>query len=93
MEIKGARLELLFIAMVESSRQASYRSLFRHELDAEAVSDIRLALSQSQPLGNARFMETIEQMTGQRREVKPRGRPKGKGREGEVLNTQEQIEW
>jgi hypothetical protein len=31
------------------------RALFRHPLDAEAIGDIRLARSQSQPLDNARF--------------------------------------
>jgi len=81
------------IAADVSCRHASYRSLFRHELDAEAISDIRLALSQNQPLGNARFIDTIAQMTGQYREAKPRGRPKKKGAVGMTLNTQEQIEW
>jgi len=38
--------------------------------------DIRLALNQTQPLGNNRFFDAIEQATGQRREPKPRGRPR-----------------
>ena len=37
----------------------------------EAVADIRLALNQTQPLGNSRFLDVIEQATGQRREPKP----------------------
>jgi putative transposase len=57
-------------------RQSAYRALFRPQLDDEAISDIRLALNQSQPLGNERFYQQIEQMTGQRRESKPRGRPR-----------------
>lgn len=57
-------------------RQSAYRALFRAHLDAEAISNIRLALNQSQPLGNERFYQHIEQMTGQRRESKPRGRPR-----------------
>ena len=57
-------------------RQSAYRALFRAQLDDEAISDIRLALNQSQPLGNERFYQHIEQMTGQRRESKPRGRPR-----------------
>jgi putative transposase len=40
------------------------------------VDDIRLALNQSQPLGNARFYAKIEQMTEQGREARPRGRPR-----------------
>jgi putative transposase len=59
-----------------ADRLAAYRALFRPELDAEAIADIRLALNQGQPLGNSRFLARIEQATGQRREVKPRGRPR-----------------
>ena len=64
------------IAINEQERQAAYRVLFKHELDGNAIADIRLALAQGQPLGNGRFLETIERMTGQRRETKPRGRPR-----------------
>lgn len=58
------------------SRQAAYRELFRSELDREAISHIRLALNQSQPLGDSRFLDRIEQMVGIRREARPRGRPR-----------------
>jgi putative transposase len=57
-------------------RLLAYRALFRPQLDAEAIGDIRLALDQGQPLGSARFLAQIEQATGQRREAKPRGRPR-----------------
>jgi len=57
-------------------RQTAYRALFRAELDGEAISDIRLALNQNQPLGNARFIGRIAKLTGERREAKPRGRPR-----------------
>jgi putative transposase len=60
----------------DRERQSAYRALFRAQLDGEAINDIRLALSQNQPLGNQRFAEKIEQITGIRREAKPRGRPK-----------------
>jgi putative transposase len=60
----------------EAAKLIAYRALFRHELDDEAIADIRLALNQGQPFGNGRFLDTIERMTGQRREVKPRGRPR-----------------
>jgi putative transposase len=80
------------MATDEEGRRTSYRALFRHQLDAEAIADIRLALNQSQPLGNARFMDTIEQMTGQRREVKPRGRPRAQKPESGGLEGQTQIE-
>ena len=35
-----------------------------------------MALDQGQPLGDSRFIDRIEQATGQRREPKPRGRPR-----------------
>lgn len=60
----------------EAARQVAYRALFRSELDKDALEDIRLALNQGQPLGKGRFLETIEKMTGQRRGVRPRGRPR-----------------
>ena len=59
-----------------SERRLAYRALFRSALDIEVIADIRQAANQNQPLGNARFYETIYRMTGMRREPKPRGRPK-----------------
>lgn len=44
----------------DESRQAVYRSLFCSELAHEALADIRLALSQGQPLGKGRFLDQIE---------------------------------
>lgn len=69
-------------------RQAAYRALFRPELDNEAICDIRRALDQSQPLGDARFLDSIERATGQRREVRPRGRPRKKDLESSRLQEQ-----
>ena len=60
----------------DGTRQTAYRDLFRAELDQEAISDIRLALNQNQPLGNSRFYAKIEAMTGRQRELRPRGRPR-----------------
>lgn len=58
------------------ARQSAYRALFRSELDGEALSDIRLALNQGQPLGKGRFLDQVEAMIGRRCEVRPRGRPR-----------------
>lgn len=60
----------------DEARRAAYRDLFRAQLDTKAIDDIRLALNQNQPLGNSRFHAEIEAMTGQRRQAKPRGRPR-----------------
>jgi putative transposase len=67
----------------DNERQAAYRALFRAQLDRAAIDDIRRAVNQSQPLGNERFHARIEQMTGIRREAKPRGRPRVRFRETE----------
>ena len=75
----------------EASRLAAYRALFDQVLPEKTVADIRLALSQTQPLGNSRFLDAIEQATGQRREPKPRGRPRkpaGGGIAGDQLPLQ-----
>lgn len=59
-------------------RLVSYRALFRSELHDEAISDIQLALAQSQPLGDDRFAERICAKLGVRRAQAKRGRPPGK---------------
>ena len=64
------------LGSTESLRLAAYRALFRPELDGDAIGDIRLALDQGQPVGDSRFLAGIEQEIGQRREAKPRGRPR-----------------
>ena len=70
---------------------AAYRALFDQVLPEKTVADIRLALNQTQPLGNSRFLDAIEQATGQPRKPKPRGRPKkpaGEGIAGDQLALQ-----
>ena len=69
----------LSLGATDKARQAAYRHLFRYHLDEEMVSELRLAVNQNQPLGNERFYETIERMAGQRREARPRGRPRLSG--------------
>ena len=64
------------LAQNDRDRRAAYRALFDTELEHVAINDIRLALHQCQPLGNARFYAQIERMTGVRRESRPRGRPR-----------------
>ena len=58
------------------SKRHSSLAPFLLQLDRAAIDDIRLALNQSQPLGNARFYAKIERMTALRREARPRGRPR-----------------
>jgi len=70
----------LFLALDRdpAARQSAYRALFRSELDEEAIADIRLALSQGQPLGESRFGDQICAAAGVRRTRKRPGRPAGK---------------
>ncbi len=58
-------------------REAAYRALFRPELDAEAVDDIRQALQLSMPVGSERFAEMIRSCLGIRHNSGKRGRPNG----------------
>ena len=60
----------------DASRQSACRALFEQVLSDKTLTDIRLALNQTQPLGNNRFFNAKEQATGERREAKPRGRPR-----------------
>ena len=68
----------LYMAMSSTGprQQSAYRALFRAHLDAAAVAELRLALNQNQPLGDNRFYANIERMMGERRQPRPRGRPK-----------------
>ncbi len=70
----------LEIAQDAGERQATYHQFFRAQLDEEAIADIRLALNQSLPLGNSRFHAQIAHAVGERREARPRGRPRATGK-------------
>lgn len=70
-----AHAEYLALGQTDHDRQATYRALFRTELDEAAVADIRLALGQGQPLGNSRFSKSLCDAAGVRRTQARRGRP------------------
>jgi putative transposase len=65
----------LALGAAAAERQTAYRALFRAQPDAEASADLRLALDQNQPLGDARFLAQIAPALGGRRQARPRGRP------------------
>ena len=60
----------------DAERRTTYRELFRGALGDQPLGDLRLALNQDQPIGNDRFYREIEASTGQRRELRKRGRPR-----------------
>jgi putative transposase len=76
------------LGTTDDQRRASYRALFRSELDADAIGDIRLALTQSQPLGDDRFAERISARVGVRRANTKRGRPPGKAQAADGMEEQ-----
>ena len=74
----------LYAAMgnTAATRQQAYRALFRAHLEQAAIDDIRMALNQNQPLGDNRFHGKIARMMGERRQARPRGRPRLMGQGG-----------
>ena len=66
----------LALGAADAPRRKAYRDLFRSELDTAAVDHIRLALNQNQPLGDSRFYARVARAAGERREARPRGRPR-----------------
>lgn len=81
----------LALGQDKAGREEAYRALFRTALDDEPIGELRMALNQNQPVGNARFYEEIEAMTGQRRELRQRGRPR-KAEAAEVVGESAQQE-
>jgi putative transposase len=56
-------------------RQRAYRKLFDQDPDRTDVEDIRLAVTQSRPVGDIRFHDAVEEVAGEREEPRRRGRP------------------
>ncbi|MDH5302251.1 MAG: transposase [Gammaproteobacteria bacterium] len=59
------------------TRTESYRDLFRYHLEPGLVGQIRISLNQGMVLGNERFKEEVEQLSGRRTSVlKPGPKPR-----------------
>lgn len=58
------------------ARQLAYRQLFRAAVGRADLAAIRTSTNKGWVLGNERFREKIERLTGRRTTPKPRGRPK-----------------
>ena len=69
--------EYLALGTNRKSRTEAYRALFNAELDYELISEIRYAANTGLALGNDKFKEEMEQLTGQRQHHLKRG-PKPK---------------
>ena len=70
----------LALGLDAASRQAAYRELFRYQLDIGLVDEIRKATNGNYALGNALFVQQIEDALGRRVTAGKAGRPK-------ILNT------
>ncbi len=57
----------------------AYRELFKYQLDKEELVQVRKAVNQGMALGNDRFKQEIEQLSGRRVTALRRGpKPKSK---------------
>lgn len=73
--------EYLALGNNGQSRLAAYRQLFAQEVPATLITDIREALNTGLVLGNDRFRQDVERLTGQRQRHRKRGpRPQRAGR-------------
>ncbi len=78
---KGSRLRAahsvyLALGATENERQTRYRALFRTHVDGVLLDNIRKSVNSGMAVGNKRFTEQIEQLTGKRVTPKKRGRPR-----------------
>ncbi len=69
--------EYLSLGSDASSRQKNYRELFKHHVDGELLEEIRENTFKGMAIGNDRFKEELEALTGRRLKPKKRGRPVG----------------
>jgi putative transposase len=63
----------LALGNCEHSRLSAYRQLFVQQISAKLITDRRNALNTGLVLGNDRFRQEVEQLTGQRQRHLKRG--------------------
>jgi putative transposase len=65
--------EYLALGHTKQSRTSAYRQFFAQQLSTELITDIRNALNTGMVLGNDRFRQEVEELTGQREHNLKRG--------------------
>lgn len=60
-----------------AERRKNYRALFERHVEDESLAEIRASANKGLALGNDRFKDEIEALTGRRVKAKKRGRPVG----------------
>ncbi len=68
-------LEYLSLGQEPLERRKNYRALFTHHVDDVLLEEIRSNTNKGMAVGNDRFKEEIEALTGRRVRTKKRGRP------------------
>ncbi len=69
--------EYLSLGKSSFHRQKNYRELFSQHIDDELLGEIRANIHKGMAVGNDRFKEELETLTGRRLKPKKRGRPVG----------------
>lgn len=69
--------EYLALGAEPLERRGNYSALFVHYVDGELLEEIRTNSNKGMAVGNDRFKEEIEALTGRRLRAKKRGRPSG----------------
>lgn len=69
--------EYISLGEESSSRQSNYRELFVHQVEGKLLEEIRDNTNKGMAVGNDRFKEELESLTGRRLKSKKRGRPVG----------------
>lgn len=69
----------LSLGATTQQRQAHYRALFKKKVEGKLLEDIRKAANKGLVLGNNRFIDEVEALTGQTLHAKKKGRPGTKG--------------
>lgn len=69
--------EYLSLGTESKSRCENYRALFLQETDSSVLQEIRNGTNKGMVIGNDRFRDEIEALTGRRVREKKRGRPVG----------------
>ncbi|MEA1934402.1 MAG: transposase [Thermodesulfobacteriota bacterium] len=69
--------EYLALGVEPLECRENYRALFVHHVDNELLEEIRTNTNKGMAIGNDRFKEEIETLTGRRLRAKKRGRPSG----------------
>jgi putative transposase len=69
--------EYLELGLAPLERRKNYRALFMHRTDEELLEGIRKNTNKGLAVGNDRFKNEIELLTGRRVKAKKRGRPLG----------------